>query len=103
VVSIRWIAPLVGRAYYCPQLVLRGIVLAPFGLAARPDRLTLAAFTLVAISAMGSAFGNLLLARPIQPHQALLPLIYAQLIPATILGFLVLSDWPDWLVSRVLR
>jgi drug/metabolite transporter (DMT)-like permease len=100
VVSTRWIAPLYRpRLLLISQLVLGGIVLAPFGLAARPDRLTLAAFVLVAISAMGSAFGNLLLVKLSQstPSSVIAPLIYTQLIPATILGFLVFSDWPDWI------
>jgi drug/metabolite transporter (DMT)-like permease len=48
---------------------------------------------------MGSAFGNLLLVKLSQstPSSVIAPLIYTQLIPATILGFLVFSDWPDWI------
>ncbi|AGI67173.1 hypothetical protein OAN307_c14980 [Octadecabacter antarcticus 307] len=99
VVSTRWIAPLYRpRLLLISQLVLGGVLLAPFGLVARPDSLTLAAFTLIAISAMGSAFGNLLLVKLSQstPSSVIAPLIYTQLIPATIFGYLVFSDWPDW-------
>lgn len=98
VVSTRWIAPLYRpRLLLISQLVLGGVLLAPFGLAARPDSMTLAAFTLIAISAMGSAFGNLLLVKLSQstPSSVIAPLIYTQLIPATIFGYLVFSDWPD--------
>lgn len=99
VVSTRWIAPLYRpRLLLISQLVLGGVLLAPFGLAARPDSLTLAAFALIAISAMGSAFGNLLLVKLSQstPSSVIAPLIYTQLIPATVFGYLIFSDWPDW-------
>ena len=99
VVATRWIAPVYRpRLLLISQLVLGGVILAPFGLAALPDALTWGALGLVVISAMGSAFGNLLLVTlsKTTPSNVIAPLIYTQLIPATMLGFVVFSDWPDW-------
>ena len=100
VVATRWIAPLYRpRLLLISQLVLGGVILMPFGLAALPDALTWGALGLVVISAMGSAFGNLLLVTlsKTTPSNVIAPLIYTQLIPATMLGFVVFSDWPDWI------
>ncbi|MFQ3183577.1 MAG: drug/metabolite transporter (DMT)-like permease [Alteromonas macleodii] len=100
VVSTRWIAPLYRpRLLLISQLILGGVLLAPFGLASRPDNINLAAFTLISISALGSAFGNLLLVKLSQtiPSSVIASMIYMQLIPATILGYLIFSDWPDWI------
>ncbi|MBT5294122.1 MAG: DMT family transporter [Octadecabacter sp.] len=100
VVATRWIAPLYRpRLLLISQLVLGGVILAPFGLAALPDALTWGALGLVVMSAMGSAFGNLLLVTlsKTTPSNVIAPLIYTQLIPATMLGFVVFSDWPDWI------
>ena len=100
VVATRWIAPLYRpRLLLISQLVLGGVILAPFGLAALPDALTWGALGLVVISAMGSAFGNLLLVTlsKTTPSNVIAPLIYTQLIPAAMLGFVVFSDWPDWI------
>lgn len=98
VVATRWIAPLYRpRFLLISQLVLGAVLLAPFGLSALPENVTWAGFALIAISAMGSAFGNLLLVglSKTTPSSVIAPLIYTQLIPATALGFLVFSDWPD--------
>ncbi|MDC1228452.1 MAG: DMT family transporter [Octadecabacter sp.] len=100
VVATRWIARLYRpRLLLISQLVLGGVILMPFGLAALPDALTWGALGLVVISAMGSAFGNLLLVTlsKTTPSNVIAPLIYTQLIPATMLGFVVFSDWPDWI------
>ena len=100
VVATRWIARLYRpRLLLISQLVLGGVILAPFGLVALPDALTWGALGLVVISAMGSAFGNLLLVTlsKTTPSNVIAPLIYTQLIPATMLGFVVFSDWPDWI------
>ncbi|MEJ6509073.1 MAG: DMT family transporter [Octadecabacter sp.] len=100
VVATRWIARLYRpRLLLISQLVLGGVILAPFGLAVLPDALAWGALGLVVISAMGSAFGNLLLVTlsKTTPSNVIAPLIYTQLIPATMLGFVVFSDWPDWI------
>jgi len=56
---------------------------------------TVAGFIL--ISALGSAFGNLLLvlANRMADASVIAPLIYSQIIIATILGLLVFGEWPD--------
>ena len=58
-----------------------------------------AAMTLIAISALGSAVGNYLLAIANRKAEASLiaPLVYSQLVSATLLGILVFGDWPDLL------
>ena len=98
VVATRWIAPLYRpRVLLMSQLALGAVILAPFGLAARPETLTWAALALVTISALGSALGNLLLVTlsKTTPSSVIAPLIYTQLLSATALGYLVFSDWPD--------
>ncbi|MEL6959298.1 MAG: DMT family transporter [Pseudomonadota bacterium] len=98
VVATRAIAPLYRPSFLLiSQLVLGGIVLAPFGLAARPDAVTWAGFGLILLSALGSAFGNLLLVRLSQttPSSVIAPLIYTQLLSATAFGFFVFGDFPD--------
>ncbi len=100
IVSTRWIAPLYRpRLLLISQLVLGAVVLAPMGLAAAPDQLDGAALGLITISALGSAFGNLLLVTlsKTTPSSVIAPLIYLQLISATAFGYLVFSDWPDWI------
>ncbi|SMX37402.1 DMT family transporter [Octadecabacter ascidiaceicola] len=99
VVSTRWIAPFYRpRLLLFSQLFLGAIVLAPFGLTALPDSVSWAALGLIFVSAFGSALGNLMLVSlsKTTPSNVIAPLIYTQLIPATLLGFLVFSDWPDW-------
>lgn len=98
VVATRWIAPLYRpRLLLISQLVLGAILLAPFGLATMPDSLTLIGIGLVAISALGSALGNLLLVTlsKTTPSSVIAPLIYTQLLSATAFGYFVFSDWPD--------
>ncbi|MBU2992756.1 DMT family transporter [Octadecabacter sp. 1_MG-2023] len=100
VVATRWIAPRYRpRLLLISQLVLGAILLAPFGLAARPEAITWGIFGLIAISAIGSAIGNLLLVSlsKTTPSSIIAPLIYTQLLSATLLGYLVFSDWPDWI------
>ena len=99
VVATRWIAPLYRpRMLLFSQLFLGAIILAPFGLTTLPDTMTSAATGLIFVSAFGSALGNLMLVSlsKTTPSSVIAPLIYTQLIPATLLGFLVFSDWPDW-------
>lgn len=99
VVATRWIAPLYRpRVLLMTQLILGAVLLAPFGIATLPAALSWAGVALIAASAMGSAFGNLLLVTLSRstPSSVIAPLIYTQLISATALGYLVFGDWPDW-------
>ena len=54
---------------------------------------------LIVISALGSAFGNLLLlvVNRTTPASVVAPLIYSQLLAAMVIGYLVFADWPDGL------
>jgi len=71
-------------------------VLAPFAIGPLPP-VTLHITGLIMISALGSAFGNLLivLANRTTPASVIAPLIYSQLLVATVIGFVVFGDWPD--------
>lgn len=98
VVTTRSIAPIYRpRFLLISQLVLGAIMLAPLGIATWPNTVSGAAFVLIIISALGSAFGNLLLVQLSRttPSSVIAPLIYTQLISATVFGYLVFSDWPD--------
>ena len=52
---------------------------------------------LILVSALGSAAGNYLLVIANRRGEASLiaPLVYSQLISATVFGVLVFNDWPD--------
>ena len=53
--------------------------------------------TLLLLSALGSAFGNLLLvlANRTTPAGVIAPLIYSQLIAAMVLGLTIFGEWPE--------
>lgn len=100
VVTTRHIAPRYRpRFLLISQLVLGAVVLAPLGLANLPAAITWDAFGLILISALGSAFGNLLLVQLSRttPSSVIAPLIYTQLLSATFFGFAVFNEWPDGL------
>ncbi len=96
-VATRWLAggyrP---RFLLLSQLVVGAVVLAPFAIGPLPD-ITITALILIGISAMGSAAGNLILVlvNRTTPANVIAPLIYSQLIVATVLGVLVFQDWPN--------
>lgn len=96
-VATRWLAGAFRpRFLLLSQLVFGAVVLAPFAIGPLPP-ITMNASVLIAISAMGSALGNLLLVlvNRTTPANVIAPLIYSQLVVATILGILVFADWPD--------
>ncbi len=80
------------------QLLIAGIITAPLGLMNLPTLTTpIAALTL--ISAACSMLGNLLLlyAYRVAPATKLAPLVYFQLIAATLLGWSIFGNLPDTL------
>lgn len=79
------------------QLTIGAVLLLPFGASTVPAEFTLSITTLVGISASASGFGNYLMvvANRSAPASLIAPLVYTQLIAATVLGVLVFSDWPD--------
>lgn len=100
VVATRWVAPdYRPRVLLMSQLALGAVVLSPLGIATWPAGLTIGAWGLVTLSALGSALGNLLLVSlsKTTPSSIIAPLIYTQLLSATVLGYLVFAEWPDTL------
>ena len=93
----RWlsgIAPPVALVF--TQLAISSVLLAPFALNTLPV-LTAPIVGLTLLSGLFSMAGNLLLlfAYRIAPATQMAPLIYFQLIAATILGWTVFADLPD--------
>ncbi|MCG8490837.1 MAG: DMT family transporter [Sneathiellales bacterium] len=79
------------------QLLIGAIVLTPFGLRLDLPDLDISLSLLVLLSAFGSAAGNYMLVLANRQAEASLiaPLVYTQLISATVFGVLVFGDWPD--------
>ncbi len=98
-VTTRWLAPQYRpRFLLISQLLIGTVILLPFSIGPVPE-INSDMIILIILSAMGSAFGNLLLVmvNKTTPANIIAPLIYSQLISATIVGFLVFADWPDHL------
>ncbi|MEJ6745887.1 MAG: DMT family transporter [Yoonia sp.] len=96
-VATRWLAAgFRPRFLLLSQLVIGAVVLAPFAVGPLPA-ITGDAAVLIGISAMGSALGNLLLVlvNRTTPANVIAPLIYSQLVVATVLGVIIFGDWPD--------
>ena len=87
------------RALLLSQLAVGAVALTPAGLAAMPGAAAPwpALGILVVISALASMLGNLLLIFAYRGAEAsrLAPLVYFQLIAATLLGVLVFGELPD--------
>ena len=99
-VANRWLSGVFpARFLLFSQLVVGAVALAPLGVAGIPAEPDLGLVVLITISALGSAFGNYLLTavNRTTPASVVAPLVYSQLIAATIVGYLVFGDWPDLL------
>ncbi len=79
------------------QLLIGSVALAPLAAMAELPAADLRLSLLILLSAAGSAVGNFLLVLANRRAEASLiaPLVYSQLISATVLGVLVFGDWPD--------
>ena len=79
------------------QLMVGTVLLAPGGLGALPGGLDARFAALVGVSALASAAGNYLLVRASRVADAgrIAPLVYTQLIAATLAGALVFGTLPD--------
>ena len=79
------------------QLAIGAALLTPLGLGAALPPMTLSVTVLILVSALASALGNYLLVLANKTAEASLiaPLVYTQLISATVFGVLVFGDWPD--------
>jgi drug/metabolite transporter (DMT)-like permease len=80
------------------QLIIGAILLSPFAITDIPT-ITPSHTGFLMISALGSAFGNLMmvLTNKTTPASVVAPLIYLQLISATFMGYVVFNQWPDTL------
>lgn len=81
------------------QLFLGALLLAPIGLSLDLPEQDGVFWALVVVSALGSAAGNylLVLANKMADASLVAPLVYSQLLAATLLGIFVFGDWPDGL------
>ncbi|MEM8578865.1 MAG: DMT family transporter [Pseudomonadota bacterium] len=79
------------------QLLVGSVLLAPLGLSAPVPPVDAGILALFALSAGGSAAGNYLLVQANRHAEASLiaPLVYTQLITATVMSGLVFAEWPD--------
>lgn len=79
------------------QLIVGSVLLTPLGLSVELPDFQLPILGLIALSALGSAVGNFLLVLANKSAEASLiaPLVYSQLLSATLAGFFVFGDWPD--------
>ncbi len=79
------------------QLLIGATLLTPFAISGPLPALNPALSVLILLSALGSAAGNYLIVMANRRADASLiaPLIYTQLIAATLAGILVFKDWPD--------
>ena len=96
--ATRWLAPFHPSPFLlASQLVIGAVLLLPAGLASVPASADLRIWVLVIVSSLASAFGNYLLVvvNRTTPATVSAPLIYFQLIAATVIGFLVFGNWPE--------
>lgn len=79
------------------QLLIGTLILTPIGINVELPQFDIAVSLLILGSALGSAVGNYLLviANRMAEASLIAPLVYSQLISATVLGVLVFGDWPD--------
>lgn len=79
------------------HLLIGAVVLTPFSIGPVPQITPILA-SFILISAIASAAGNFLLivVNRTTPASVIAPLIYIQLLSATVVGALVFSDWPDY-------
>ena len=87
------------RLLLVSQLMIGAAVLTPVGFAVEWPDFAMPTVLLLVISAVASAGGNfiLVLTNRIASATLIAPLIYTQLISATVVGVVVFGDWPDTL------
>ena len=79
------------------QLIVGTCILTPVGISYGIPELSLGTSLLFLASACASAAGNYLLviSNRIADASLIAPLVYSQLISATVVGVLIFNDWPD--------
>lgn len=97
-VATRWLAGQYRSGFLMfSQLFIGAIVLLPLALTGWPAGIGWGDAGLILVSALGSAAGNYLLvvANKTTPASVVAPLVYSQLLAATVVGWIVFSDLPD--------
>jgi drug/metabolite transporter (DMT)-like permease len=97
--TTRWlVADYRPRFLLISQLIIGAILMLPFATSDIPS-ITTNHIGFLMVSALGSAFGNLMLVltNKSTPASVVAPLVYLQLISATLMGYAVFSQWPDTL------
>ncbi|SOH95423.1 Threonine/homoserine efflux transporter RhtA [Monaibacterium marinum] len=97
-VATRWLAgEFRPRFLLISQLIVGAVVLMPMGVVALPVEVDPRLVGLIGLSALASAAGNYLLVTVSRttPATAIVPLVYTQLIAATLAGVMVFGIWPD--------
>ncbi len=104
-VATKWLSGMVNpRSLLVSHLTIGAVLLTPWGVAAIPEASGATAM-LVLASAAASAVGNLLhtIATRMADASRLAPLVYVQLVSATVMGMAVFGDWPDrWSLAGLL-
>ena len=104
-VATKWLSGTVNpRSLLVSHLTIGAVLLTPWGVAAIPEASGATAM-LVLASAAASAVGNLLhtIATRMADASRLAPLVYVQLVSATVMGMAVFGDWPDrWSLAGLL-
>ncbi len=96
-VATKWLSETVNpRSLLVSHLAIGALLLTPWGVTAMPEASGTTAM-LVLASAAASATGNLLYTTATRMADAsrLAPLVYVQLVSATVMGIAVFGDWPD--------
>ena len=96
-VATKWLSGTVNpRSLLVSHLTIGAVLLTPWGVAELPEATGMTVMLVVA-SAAASAMGNLLytIATRMADASRLAPLVYVQLVSATIMGMAVFGDWPD--------
>ena len=96
--ATRWLATEIRpRLLLLSQLTIGAVFLAPLGLTQTVPPLTASIATLILASAISSAAGNFILVMISRttPASLISPLIYTQLIAATLAGVIFFDDLPD--------
>lgn len=98
IVTTKWLADKYRpRFLLISQLIIGSFIILPLNLGVEIPSLNMTTIVFLMISALGSAFGNLIivLASRAAPASVIAPLIYSQLVMATLFGYFIFKDLPD--------
>lgn len=96
-VATKWLVGMTNpRSLLLSHLIIGALLLLPWAVSRVPDASS-EILWLILISAAASALGNLFytIATRMADASMLAPLVYVQLVSATVMGIAVFGDWPD--------